>query len=815
MPGCAKIIIKHLRGYKNIEYDVWNETGEKGTGCIREINKGETTDMYLKKFQMKNFRKYREESNTIMFVNSDGVRRKRKSSETEENKDAPQNDEVRGEEIQRETEDSKSESSIDVASATTLIVGKNNAGKTSIIYALWKIIKNTETEGFQISDFNFHYLKECFDEYLKAYEESKKTGVETTFEPPFMEFVITIAFEEDSNDLLTNLIPFMLLKDIDEGELDIILRYEAIEKSEFSERIKAALKKIETRKNEAKAANKKFDAGKEFHIFLRELEEVSFQIKYYRKPKRERNEEQNEEQQQQEEEQLLDEVGEKFKISNVMDIKFIRANNVRKDEELSEAFNKIISYRYGTTVANQKPVLDEQIDKMNDDLTECIQNHHSTDINNAIGKIISSDVMGVDLSSNITEEKLVRGLLRYAYVEKGMNIPEGQFGLGYTHLVKIVAELIDYMEHYPDEMCNGKINLIAIEEPESFMHPQMQELFIKNINDALETLIDDKKKNINSQLIITTHSSHVLNSKIHMGNSLDDICYVYEEGGYACAQNLDNNLVVSDIKKKKDIEKNKDFKFLIKHMKYKVSEMFFADAVILVEGFAEETILPFYLEQEENEELSKRYISIFGISGAHAYLYEKLLKKLRIPAVIITDLDIERNKSRGKDEKTPKEFPQIMDLIGHKTTNRTIKYFNGNSDDSADLSKLEPFIERDNIYVTYQWKIGNYFPTSFEEAFILTNADNEILNDILKSMKKTTYMQIVEKDGIPDYEQNRERSYEWQVKLSDAKGEFASRLLYALVTEPKEKRPKLPEYIQQGLEWLSKRLEQGNEYGTE
>lgn len=190
------------------------------------------------------------------------------------------------------------------------------------------------------------------------------------------------------------------------------------------------------------------------------------------------------------------------------------------------------------------------------------------------------------------------------------------------------------------------------------------------------------------------------------------------------------------------------------------------------------------------------------------------MKKLRIPAVIITDLDIERNESRDKDEETPKTFPQIMDLTGHKTTNRTIKYFNGNSDDSVDLSKLGPFIERDNIYVTYQWKIGDYFPTSFEEAFILTNADNEILNNILKSMKKATYKQIVEKNGTPDYAQNRERSYEWQVKLSDAKGEFASRLLYALVTEPEDKRPKLPEYIQQGLAWLSKKLGQGNEYGT-
>ena len=38
------------------------------------------------------------------------------------------------------------------------------------------------------------------------------------------------------------------------------------------------------------------------------------------------------------------------------------------------------------------------------------------------------------------------------------------------------------MERYPDSSFNSKINLISIEEPETFMHPQMQELFIKNIN---------------------------------------------------------------------------------------------------------------------------------------------------------------------------------------------------------------------------------------------------------------------------------------------------------------------------------------------
>ncbi len=727
--------------------------------------------MYLKSFQMKNFRKYREEDNIIMFVNSDGIRGKKPTSETSEDKEDLQ---------------------IDVASATTLIVGKNNAGKTSIIYALLKLIKNTETGGIQINDFNFHYLKECFDEYQKIYEDTQNMGTEPTFKPPFMEFIVTIAFEKDSDDLLTNLIPFMLLKDIDEGKLDIILRYEVVEQSEFYGAIRAALEKINVKqKNATKYKDKKCDSRSIFHILMRELETVRFQIKYYRIHKEEGKAEHQ-----------IEAVGEKFRISNVMDIKFIQANNVKKDEELSEAFNKIISYRYEKILADKKKALDESIDDINDNLTENIKKHHADGINNAISKIVTSDIMEVDLSSNITEEKLVRGLLNYAYVEKGMNIPEGQFGLGYTHLVKIVAELIDYMEHYPDEKHNSKINLIAIEEPESFMHPQMQELFIKNINDAIQALIDDREKKLNSQLFITTHSSHVLNSKIHMGNSLDDICYVYEENGQACIQNLGNTSVMPDTE-----DKDKDFKFLKKHIKYKVSELFFADAVILVEGFAEETILPFYLEQDTK--LSKRYISVFGINGAHAFLYEKLLAKLKIPALIITDLDIDRksnddDKSTNSDEKLLDKYPQIECLDGNTTTNATIKHFNGNS---KELKNIGPFIVKDNIYVAYQWKIGKYYPTSFEEAFILTNSDNEILNAILKSIKKRTYQQIVEKNGSTDYEQNKERSYEWQAKLSDAKGEFASRLLYALVTESSGKQLRLPEYIDQGLKWLRERLE--------
>lgn len=719
--------------------------------------------MYLKSFQMKNYRKYREKDNIVMFVNSEGVCGKAFS----------------------ETENTEENSQINVASATTLIVGKNNAGKTSIIHALLKIIKNNELWRLHVSDFNFRYLQECFDGYLEIFGENRIEDNEKAFKAPFMEFVMTIAFEKNSNDSLTNLIPFMFLKDIDQEELKIISRYEISEPEEFYDAMKNALDKIKAKEDAVNKGVREFDRKKEcFQIMLRELEKISFRINYYKMHTEEGNEKQEEE------------TIEKFRISDVMDIKFIQANTVKRDEELAEAFNKIISYRYDKIVTDEKKDLGQSIDEMNDSLTKSIQKHHSKGINAAIGKIVTSDIMGVDLSSNITEEKLVRNLLRYAYVEKDMNIPEGQFGLGYTHLVKIVAELIDYMEHYPDEEHHSKINLIAIEEPESFMHPQMQELFIKNINEALRVLIEEKQKKLNSQLFITTHSSHVLNSKIHMGNSFDDICYIYEENGHGCILNLDNDSLVPDNKQE---DKKKDFEFLKKHIKYKVSELFFADAVILVEGFAEETILPFYLEKIPK--LRKRYISIFGISGAHAFLYEGLLRKLRIPALIITDLDIKREKNAGKDET--EDFPQIQNLKGKTTTNRTIRHFNNNSEE---LSEVGPFIERDNIYISYQGKIEGYYATSFEEAFILTNANNKVLNNILKSMKKKVYQSIVEENGKPDYSQNIKKSYEWQEKLANAKGEFASRLLYALVTEPKDNLPELPEYIVQGLDWLSQKL---------
>ena len=260
--------------------------------------------------------------------------------------------------------------------------------------------------------------------------------------------------------------------------------------------------------------------------------------------------------------------------------------------------------------------------------------------------------------------------------------------------------------------------------------------------------------------------------------SFNNICYITENSFDACAINLNNEVVVN---RKNENDYKKDIAFLKKHIKFKTSELFFSDAVIFVEGFAEELLIPLYIER--SPALSHQYISVFNINGAHGRVYEKLIYTLKIPTLMITDLDIKRN---SKDKVS---YKQCQSLKNVKTTNETLLYFR----ETNELTGMtEDYIEKDKLYI----------------AFILHNYNNVILNNVLLSLKKNIYKQIVVND---DYKQNKFHSYKWQVKLSKDKGNFANNLFYEIITaENDEDIPELPEYISNGLKWLERELGQKN-----
>jgi predicted ATP-dependent endonuclease of OLD family len=556
----------------------------------------------------------------------------------------------------------------------------------------------------------------------------------------------------------------MTLDDVNNSELDILIKYELVEKQTFQNSVIELL-------------NDKIENNLRFKKFLELIDDSSdFKIQYYN----------------------TEGTNVQFKINDLIEIKAIKANNVENDKCLSKAFSKIVEYRYKSTLGkDDKKKLESQIATINSQLTTNIADKHTDSINNSLGAIESSERLEMHLSSDITFNKLICDLIKYEYVEQGHNIPETQFGLGYTNLMMIIAELIEYMEKYPEQSFNSKVNLITIEEPETFMHPQMQELFIKHINEAITSLLKNKQKNVNSQLIITTHSSHILNSKIHSGNTFNNINYISTVNGNSNVVSLNDAKITPSTKLREDDDQEDNLKFLKKHIKYKVSELFFTDAIIFVEGITEDTLLKYYLDNEIN--LNKYYISIFNIDGAHGLVYHELIKLLKVPALIITDLDIKRSQ----DEK--EKFTQISDLSEKETTNQTIIKYHKKG---KSLNDLPTQIEDDNLRIAYQGKINGFYGTSFEEAFILTNFENAILMQAIKELKPDILAKIIgEEENI---EQIKKESFKLQRKLSSSKSDFANKLLFKFITaDENTPLPVLPMYISKGLSWLSVKLNGG------
>lgn len=694
--------------------------------------------MYLKSLSLENFRKFRSDNNIICFV--DGS-------------------------------DYKKDKSINIASKTTLIIGKNNSGKTTVIEALKKLVSNS---GFNSTDFNFDYLNDLLLLYTLEYLDSDKVK-----EVPALKFILSIVIDNSEEDLLTNIIPFMRISDVKGSEVQIIARWAPKDDEVFFKAVRKFVLNADNYKTQ------KFDR------FLDLISENEFSLSYLNSNMEKRD---------------------NFNLKKLIDMESVIANNITSEDCLSKAFSKIIDFRYKQLKSDRQDDyidnLDSEIISINEKLTQQIDQEHTVSINSSLGKMLSGEKCQVLLKSDLNFQTLLKNVLKYEYIEGHNHIPERQFGLGYTNLMMIIADIITYMEKYPENSFNSQINLISIEEPETFMHPQMQELFIKNINEMISSLLENKNKHVNSQIIITTHSPHILNSKIHEGNTFNNINYITSDKNRAHAVCLSDEVIMEYPQNddSDDLNKyNQSLKFLKKHVKFKVSELFFADAVIFVEGITEYTLLQYYLDV--NARFNKYYISLILIDGAHAKVYEKLIHILGIPTVIITDIDFKRQKFEkneiDKENSDKKSHYLQMDdtnINNRSITNTTLTYFYGTT--CAKVIIGGEYKITSNLMVACQkQKVNEYYPTSFEEAFILTNYKNNILNKVLKQIKPEIYKEIIDNGGLI------QNSYKFQKKLSDSKSAFANELLFEILTcDDKSNIPILPQYINDALLFLQEKL---------
>lgn len=381
-----------------------------------------------------------------------------------------------------------------------------------------------------------------------------------------------------------------------------------------------------------------------------------------------------------------------------------------------------------------------------------------------------------------------------------LRLPEKYNGLGYQNLISMIFQLIRFRNEWMKAGKQGKNNtdhieplhLILIEEPEAHLHAQVQQVFINKAYDILRKHDNlREKKQFSTQLVVSTHSSHI-------AHEVDFIKLRY----FQRKQPLTNTKIptASVVNLSKTFGKeDATTKFAIRYLKTTHCDLFFADAVILVEGSAERMLIPHFM-RHHFPELTTSYISLLEIGGSHADKLKPLIESLGLISLIITDAD-----SVDPDNGNKAVVPQRGK--GYKTNNSVLKTWIPNKesyDDLLDLTEDQKTSADLPVRVAYQFPIkvtldnseAEVIPYTFEDALAYENIE------LFKGMNGTGLIKKFNKIFSEKTDAKEISEELFKAFRSGDKAKFALDLLF--LEEPE--KFKVPTYINEGLEWLKAKL---------
>ena len=141
-------------------------------------------------------------------------------------------------------------------------------------------------------------------------------------------------------------------------------------------------------------------------------------------------------------------------------------------------------------------------------------------------------------------------------------------GLGYNNLLFMAAELLLLQSHLE------QVPFLLIEEPEAHLHPQHQSLFMQLLADRAAPPPAEQPDRRQVQVLLTTHSPHLA-----AGADVESLVLMVEHYAYP----------LSEGKTRLDHD---DYGFLRRFLDATKANLFFARGVIVVEGDAENLLLP-------------------------------------------------------------------------------------------------------------------------------------------------------------------------------------------------------------------------------
>ena len=662
----------------------------------------------------------------------------------------------------------------------SLVIGKNNCGKTSALIILDKMLNSSK---LMWEDINLEYQKELYEKIIgfDLSEQKKVTSLEAVNLQLFIEY--------NDNDSYTNIQKFMM--DLNPDNNTIVLEFVSL------------IPIMKVLKLKDIINEKKFDDFVSFSRFISKNFSLFFETKRYsmgfdvalNQITQDRSEE-------------IDNKD----IQKVIKVAGIRADRAVSNDDRNHVLSGLTGKYYSSYKAAKNESesvftrLEEKLEEADKELYR-IYNGEKSESGETIDGIFSNviDVIktyggaenGIDIAieSSISEKNLLSDNTNLSYRQgEDCSLPETYNGLGYLNLIGILFEIETKIQEFFEQPAD--INLLYIEEPEAHTHPQLQYIFIRNIKQHITThrnkLLKDRNKQL--QIIITSHSSHIVSEC-----NFDDIIYLKKNGNKVSAKSFNS------LKEEYGGDKQKGFKFVKQYLTINRSELFFADKAICIEGDTERILMPMMMHKVDNKEnpegdiipLLSQNISVIEV-GAHSHIFIPLFEFLGIKVLLITDIDAANKNDNGRYAKSHPKTAKY-------TSNASIKdFFKDTCLDEAN-NEFEELVEKrsedkikNNIRIAYQIPEteGGYQASSFEDAFIALNKDF-----ILKNKEG-----LCEYGALKDFSNDEIENgdyYIFALNNVKKKSAFASSLLY-FDDENGEEDEKwaVPHYIEEGLLWI-------------
>lgn len=709
---------------------------------------------------------------------------------------------------------------LDIEDDLSLIVGKNNVGKTSVLSIMDKFLNWSDNKRIYYDDLNIDFQKEL----ASTIEDNP---IPDDYSSIGVKLYVFIKCEE--GDDLSNISTFFM--DLDPDNNYVILGFEylltrdrlELLKNDYSQFKQKEEERYKKEKNKYKDDESNILPIRGIDYFLRKKMKNYF-LPIHKTYTSSLDEQGNLEICESSYKELDNK--EVRIINDLINFKYISARRDVTNRDVDKTLSIQTSRIYEKLEQN-----DDQLNKIDDfkdtlgktDIT--LSGVYKDIFSNTVTLVqkfggIKKDESCISINSTLEHRELLKGNTTVVYDHEGVQLPEHFNGLGYMNLISMIFEIeilmLDFLKKKEEKPSD--INLLFIEEPEAHTHPQMQYVFIQNIHEIINdntTKLKAKYSATSLQYIISTHSSHIVSKSV-----FNDIKYFRKDENNVISKNL-RDLEIEYKQEGKTGEDN--FRFLKQYLTLNRAELFFADKAIFIEGDTERILLPAMmkkidLEQEHHDKdndiqpLLSQNISIIEV-GNYSQIFEKFIAFIGIKTLVITDIDSVKKEAVLNENGSPKmnKKGEAIEKVcsckvceGEITTNSSLRYFfpNKNLVELISLSQEEKRFKKEDSWVAnvdgllqikFQTEQEGYHARSFEDAFFGCSKNIQFIKANIDAFKGLKNKYKFEEDPIDPYSLAE--------KCIDSKGTFAIDILLQS-SENNFENWETPNYIKKGLLWL-------------